>query len=783
MSDNNKTSIWAPKEASAVNITDINLSKHDMWARDETLIGLANSALVSNSYLKAITDKMGATASIPEQTVNHHKRSNKLSQDIVKETKVTQKGLGSISTGLNVGLQSVQKTLKTGFHSINRSISSASAEALVLEMAHMGTSMISGALGGLSKLPFMKGLKELGPIVEAAGAGLAFIGTETILTTESFMKLAQSGHTFGGSMTDVIKQAEALKISFSDLADYVTTYSDSSAAIGDKNIAKTILMGKSIDKMISFYSNFNMNATDYQNAFGSFMEQLNNTGDLMTESFGNLNPAVTQYLTNLTKLSVITGQSVKEQEQQQQAWAQEYETKVLEKRLSPKQMAMMTSVTSNLPPWEKDLVTRLTIARLNGIADPHDVLTEQLLGIAPQIGKISSIIRTGQDTRQNLAALTAQSNDVVTKVGKFVNNSSANNLASLGVLYGGALDGNPIVQTYKEAMSGPANELAPGYNANAAFKKAQVTPNNETKNAENVVNQTVGALKQIQDSIQLTATTLGVKILPKFTSDIEKLGDIVSKVLNGLSNAIEHPGHAKGILGVLEHHPILSAIGGLLGLHAGASLLKLPGKIIKGGIHYGEKGLGMMWRAVRGGGKSLLRIAGLGGGDAAAGEAAGEAAAVSGGAAEGAGGVLGALIAPEVLIPAAIAAAVGLGGYEVWKHFIEKKKKPEQPKHAEPTHMLKNHPTNNQVVTKHASITPLKKDSKEEDKTKADVKKTAVIPDDNSPDNIVKSINNASSQEVELLKKIHNQLQKLTGITGDQMPKIAKNINHLNPNF
>ena len=372
------------------------------WATESTIKNIAESAGISNDLLlqiiktsttsdqKIITELKNAIDSakrgiVASNTTPAKKRSEQAK--VKSATSPRDHRLEAATADLKYALKSsIGAVLATdpssffkGMKSVTDSVGGAASN---LSQSLVGVNGKAGVL----RTSFAMLARGTTDVFKSMGMVLAVVGPAVSRSMDLINRYSADldvGSTF--SITEMITNAEKLGISTNQYSELVQKNSGVFAALGSKSVNGVI---QQFDKLTAAGSELNMLWPDSIQGMMEYNELLRVTGNLRGKSDRDVATGAKAYLTNLVKLSQITGTSVKEQEKAILAQAQNAKLQAMMATLPLEEQARITRLTGQLIaaglPGEAKMVEIAALERGTGL--PLMATNEQTQGLLTMPG-------------------------------------------------------------------------------------------------------------------------------------------------------------------------------------------------------------------------------------------------------------------------------------------------------------------------------------------------------------------------------------------------------------
>jgi hypothetical protein len=274
----------------------------------------------------------------------------------------------------------------------------------------------------LSKIPLVGG--ALGGAIKGMAGGLGMLLGSAMKTSDGFSKVAQSGATFGGSLTAMRQAAQNAGYGFENFTKAVSQNTaglsgfGGSATQGATALSSLLKTVRGSRGMTAAFQSMGVSLEQQPEMMANFMGSMSQMGMSLKDfggDFGRLANTALGYQRNMTLLSELTGKSAEEQKKANQALATDAAFQASILKLRPEERAALQQTIAAMSPMEQEMAKqRLAFGGLRGEAAKAAAMfpamgdtVQSLVGTVGK-GRTDFATQLAGLRDQNKAALTSQ---------------------------------------------------------------------------------------------------------------------------------------------------------------------------------------------------------------------------------------------------------------------------------------------------------------------------------------------------------------------------------------
>jgi hypothetical protein len=386
------------------------------WARDATLLEILNRSDFTNTilseYVKKVAPDLAAkieraeskgAATVSKSLDEQTEVEKKLAKDREKADIDQKQALYDLKNTLRGRLDTIKSALKSTDPGLLAGMIGQQAEKIGSTAGQRLGQTLGGARGAV-----------FGRVIGvAAGMVIGASLMRTLEVSKTFGDLYDTGVSFNGSMTEMIKSTMGAGQSIEAMAPQLTKFSDTVAALGADRMVK---FGKTMLDATRSGAEFGMTNDQLREGAYEYLEIMTRTGQISSMTAGDLQKGSYDYLQNLTALSLLTGQSRKAEAEANRARQSDARMRAARQLMTPEQRAKLTKLEAAAPTAEiKALVGKMYAERALGRA----ILSPEERGGAA-IGfdrdKLMGMMEAADDTSTSMEELRSKVIDTVSNI-------------------------------------------------------------------------------------------------------------------------------------------------------------------------------------------------------------------------------------------------------------------------------------------------------------------------------------------------------------------------------
>ena len=462
-------------------------------------------------------------------------KETKSYQDIVDSTtkgmekyEVQMKSFGTRLASTAEGIKNAGATLGNSFKKLGEN-----GEGLGDALGAM-TGPVAGKLNGLGAAGRIASMALNGI---SAGIG-ALVGSFN-KTGNMFLNLTNSGASFGGSMMEMRRAANASGATMDQFTKAIQNNSQGLARFGGGTTNGALALSSISQQGTRFRRELlamGVSVKDQTEFFADYMDNLSSSGVTIRSfggDFGRVAKAAVDYRKNLQQLSELTGQSAKHLEEQQEAVRRNAEFNNAIAKFGPEVQAALRAQYAAGSEFTKQVMTDTLV--LGTLGPKTAAVATQMGGFAEAQQATTKRIMAGETEIARV-----QAEEIDRRAARIKQESAQ--AAELGALAGSI--NNDYLKSVGEAVHGNRQLTTNAGNLVASLGKAEEAQNkaaagtDQNLNAQLSLQQSMQNLSKLFEMIgtQLLDTGIAQKFIDMFAKGVEKLEPIVNSILNGLGD-------------------------------------------------------------------------------------------------------------------------------------------------------------------------------------------------------------------------------------------------------